>query len=152
MMHLTQGCLLYSLMVTKINLQVFKSSLQETSMKRINESFLSNILHLLFIKLKFIVFKTIYMTGFVCIILTQIMISSRQIVASKILLIIFHSYTVLVWDTKIMKTIHDLISNTHFMTRSLMPKKAKRDKTYQDVVSWGLGVNAALDSQIKRGR
>ena len=45
-----------------------------------------------------------------------------------------------------MKTIHDLISNTHFMTRSLMPKKAKRDKTYQDVVSWGLGVNAALDS------
>ena len=46
-----------------------------------------------------------------------------------------------------MKTIHDLISNIHFMTRSLMPKKVEREETHQDVVTWGLGVNPALDKR-----
>ena len=35
------------------------------------------------------------------------------------------SPTLMLWDKMIMKTIHDSISNIHFMTRSLMPKKRR---------------------------
>ena len=41
------------------------------------------------------------------------------------------SPTLMLWDKMIMKTIHDSISNIHFMTRSLMPK---REENHQNVL------------------